>query len=84
MIEFFLKYSRKKLSSNIKNLLNELETLLLLENESIQSTEKEYYIDLKQLIDNKDYKKMCNIFFTIEKIKHKKIISMADKNNLRD
>ena len=92
MIEYYLKYDKKNIKSNIVSLIKELETLLRLENISLIQTKKVFFKDLEKLISKSEFLEINNLYHTIDsnRIKNSEfvIIDKADHvvvlNNVRE
>jgi len=73
MIEFYLKYNSKNLKSNINKLMLEIETILDIENVKIENSKELFYEEVKNIISEKQYLKLCNLLHTLKKYKAKNV-----------
>lgn len=71
MIEYYLKYTQKSLKSNIKKLILELESLVRVENIKVENTHKTFYEELRYSISDDEYRRLCNLLYTVNNNKHK-------------
>ena len=67
MINYYLKYNKKNLKSNIQKLILELERIFKLEGIKIENTNSENYPEVKQVISSVEYRNLCNLIFTARK-----------------
>ena len=67
MINYYLKYNKKNLKSNIQKLILELERIFKLEGMKIENTNSENYTEVKQVISSVEYRNLCNLIFTARK-----------------
>jgi DNA (cytosine-5)-methyltransferase 1 len=77
MIDFFIKNNNKNLKSNITKLILEIESLLRIENICIEPTRQSDYPELKKIVGEAEYSKLCNLLNTL-KI-HKETIPFFNK-----
>lgn len=73
MVEYYLKFNSKNLKSNINKLILEIESILRINNIEIESSKELFYEEIKNVIADKQYTHLCNLFFTLKKNKHKYI-----------
>lgn len=73
MIEYYLKYNRKNIKSNINKLMFEIETILGIDNIEIETSKELFYDELKNIISEKEYVHLNNLLFTLKKNKDKNI-----------
>jgi DNA (cytosine-5)-methyltransferase 1 len=72
MVEYYLKYSKSNLKSNINNLITELDNILTLENlPMITGDEILIPRELEKKIDKTQFLKLNNLYHTIYKFKNK-------------
>lgn len=71
MIEYYLKYNKKNLQSNIKKLIIEIESILKIDEITIENTDYIYYEELKNYINENQHKHLCNLLFTLNSYKIK-------------
>lgn len=71
MIEYYLKYNRKNITSNINKLILEIENIIEIEKLKIETTTEEYCIEVKEFISAKQYSKLNNLYHTLNKHKEK-------------
>ncbi|MFM2268119.1 MAG: hypothetical protein RL757_1560 [Bacteroidota bacterium] len=67
MIEYYLKYNTKNLKSTLSKFIIELETLLALEQLSIEKSDQRFYESIKPYLSESDYEKWCDLWFTLSK-----------------
>lgn len=73
MIEYYLKYNSKNIKSSIKKLMEEIETLLKIENIEILISEEKFHVELSNILSENDYEHFCNLIFTLSEFKDKNI-----------
>lgn len=71
MIEYYLKYNRKNITSNINKLILEMETIVEIEKLKVETTTEKYYTEAKKFISDAQYNKLNNLFHTLNKHKEK-------------
>jgi DNA (cytosine-5)-methyltransferase 1 len=84
MIDFYLKHNRKNIKTLVKNLINELEDLFLVENISIINSNKVFFSELKEEISINYFNKINSYYATIElnKENHPFLKKYVDKNEI--
>jgi DNA (cytosine-5)-methyltransferase 1 len=88
MVEYYLRYDKKNIKSNINKLIIELQTFFNFYRINIEETNDIFFEELEGIISKTDFKTINNLYFSIYKNKEsypflKKYIKPKDVNNDR-